>query len=162
MSGIAKSPEEVEHYSKCTLLAASLRNEASSSQADTQNSILGCVEFLEENEFIRYFFSLLHQSVCCLPVFLSVIFSLCLSGYGGERYLLIFYVYSDFALLKMWLISSPAKQSCIFHVIFLFWMYVIAKRFDWAWVWCIRVNLLLLCYVPCAETLFISPLLTYL
>ncbi|XP_063592844.1 DNA polymerase theta-like [Penaeus indicus] len=53
VSGIATSPEEVERYSKCTLLAASLRNEASSSQADTQNSILNCVEFLEENEFIR-------------------------------------------------------------------------------------------------------------
>ncbi|ROT77098.1 putative DNA polymerase theta-like [Penaeus vannamei] len=53
VSGIATSPEEVERYSKCTLLAASLRNEASSSQADAQNSILSCVEFLEENEFIR-------------------------------------------------------------------------------------------------------------
>ncbi|XP_068203491.1 DNA polymerase theta isoform X2 [Palaemon carinicauda] len=52
VSGVAAGSLEVESYCSCTLLAASLRN-TSESQQDAQNSILSCVQFLEENEFIR-------------------------------------------------------------------------------------------------------------
>lgn len=58
-SGVATSPVEVEKYASCTMLAASLaaNKEAgeaiASSQQATGDSILGCVKFLEDNEFIR-------------------------------------------------------------------------------------------------------------
>ncbi|XP_064085840.1 uncharacterized protein LOC135200981 isoform X2 [Macrobrachium nipponense] len=53
VSGVAAGPSEVARYCSCTLLAASLKRTASESQQDAQNSILSCVQFLEENEFIR-------------------------------------------------------------------------------------------------------------
>ncbi|XP_071543746.1 DNA polymerase theta-like [Panulirus ornatus] len=52
VSGVATTPEEVSGYCKCTLLAASLHNPGGS-QPDSQNSIINCISFLEENEFIR-------------------------------------------------------------------------------------------------------------
>ncbi len=56
---MATSPDEVEKYASCTMLAASLLDDAGdSSQLSTQEVTGGaidqCINFLEENEFIRY------------------------------------------------------------------------------------------------------------
>ncbi|KAK7072181.1 hypothetical protein SK128_021895, partial [Halocaridina rubra] len=53
VSGIAATQQDVIRYSSCTLLAASINKETRLSQTETPNSILSCVQFLEENEFIR-------------------------------------------------------------------------------------------------------------
>lgn len=53
-SGVATTPEEVEKYASCTMLAASIANPDSSKPCpSTETSISGCIQFLEENEFIR-------------------------------------------------------------------------------------------------------------
>lgn len=54
MSGIAKTPEEVDRYCKCTLLAATIESDGGNSQADSLRTITDCVTFLQENEFIRF------------------------------------------------------------------------------------------------------------
>ena len=50
-SGAATTPDQVEKYASCTLLAASIAS--SQSSQDTDDSIKSCVKFLEDNEFIR-------------------------------------------------------------------------------------------------------------
>ena len=51
VSKVASTPDEVEMYAECTLLAASLAasHEGSSSKL---NAVKACVEYLQENEFI--------------------------------------------------------------------------------------------------------------
>ncbi|XP_042229545.1 DNA polymerase theta-like isoform X2 [Homarus americanus] len=53
VSGVATTPDKVDGYCRCTLLATSLNTDASHSQPDTPSSISTCIAFLEENEFIR-------------------------------------------------------------------------------------------------------------
>ncbi|KAK3891651.1 hypothetical protein Pcinc_004462 [Petrolisthes cinctipes] len=76
VSGLTASPEEVNHYCNCTLLAATLRdqdteinkdenadsenkmgdsenNDCSTQQPSTLDSVTACLTFLMENEFIR-------------------------------------------------------------------------------------------------------------
>jgi len=48
VSGVAATPRDVALYASCTLLAASVTE----GQAQTNNLILQCVSFLQENEFI--------------------------------------------------------------------------------------------------------------
>lgn len=48
VSGVAATPQDVSLYASCTLLAASVAE----GQAQTNNLILQCVQFLQENEFI--------------------------------------------------------------------------------------------------------------
>jgi hypothetical protein len=48
-SGIATTPEEVEKYASCTMLAASIGRESQSKD----KTVTKCLQFLEENEFIR-------------------------------------------------------------------------------------------------------------
>ena len=51
MSKVASTPDEVETYAQCTLLAASLA--ASHDVSSTKlNAVKACVEYLQENEFI--------------------------------------------------------------------------------------------------------------
>lgn len=56
VSGVARTPQEVEDYCSHTLLAASLRDDQQESTRPTnaQSSLTACVNFLIENEFIRY------------------------------------------------------------------------------------------------------------
>nr|XP_053647287.1 DNA polymerase theta-like [Cherax quadricarinatus] len=53
VSGVATTPDEVDSYCSCTLLAASLRAGDEDSKPNSQNSVVSCIAFLEENEFIR-------------------------------------------------------------------------------------------------------------
>lgn len=54
VSGVACTPDQVEKYASCTLLSVSMQLDCSPVRASaTGNSITSCVEFLEENEFIR-------------------------------------------------------------------------------------------------------------
>ncbi|XP_045135227.1 DNA polymerase theta-like [Portunus trituberculatus] len=58
VSGVAKTPQEVEKYCSCTLLAASLRagqleEKQGNDLSHTQSSLKSCIDFLLENEFIR-------------------------------------------------------------------------------------------------------------
>ncbi|KAK8400534.1 hypothetical protein O3P69_003295 [Scylla paramamosain] len=58
VSGVAKTPQEVEKYCSCTLLAASLRANQLEEKEGTdsslaQSSLKSCINFLLENEFIR-------------------------------------------------------------------------------------------------------------
>jgi DNA polymerase theta len=58
-SGVATTRAHVAKYASCTLLAHSIEADRGGSQveADAQhNCVRGCVEFLEEHEFIRYAF----------------------------------------------------------------------------------------------------------
>ncbi len=54
-SGAATTPVEVEAYASCTMLAASLRKEEDENRSSqvTDDSTRRCIQFLEENEFIR-------------------------------------------------------------------------------------------------------------
>ena len=59
VSGVARTPQEVENYCGHTLLAASMKASQKEGEEDTNpsnaiNSLTSCVSFLLENEFIRY------------------------------------------------------------------------------------------------------------
>ena len=59
VSGVAKTMQEVEKYCNCTLLAASLRanqleGKKGTDLSQTQSTLKSCIDFLLENEFVRY------------------------------------------------------------------------------------------------------------
>ena len=59
-SGVAETPEQVEKYASCTLLSASMTHSSfdqNLTQESKSNTIISCIKFLEENEFIRYLYS---------------------------------------------------------------------------------------------------------
>ena len=51
MSKVACTPEEVDTYARCTLLAASMEREKKTAVGD-MDAISLCIRFLKENEFI--------------------------------------------------------------------------------------------------------------
>lgn len=182
MSGIATTPEEVERYSKCTLLAASLRNEASSSQADAQNSILSCVEFLEENEFIRYLFifsclsvsvsvesldllssialpSLICHFLLSVSVYLSFIFkmfvSLCcfINGNFCHCISLVLRELMEFPMPSLFCMYIIAKTICLFSYEGPGMIYHICLLYSW-YYWCYSLLLQ-------ENIIFVSPLFIY-
>ena len=62
-SGIAETPDQVEKYASCTLLSSSMTHESFAqelTQESKKNSITSCVQFLVENEFIRFVYLLLY------------------------------------------------------------------------------------------------------
>ncbi|XP_069800792.1 DNA polymerase theta [Dendropsophus ebraccatus] len=53
VGGVADTPDDVRVYASCTLLAASLREEAGGPERSDQGAIEACVEWLLRNEFIQ-------------------------------------------------------------------------------------------------------------
>ena len=53
VSGVACTPNQVEKYASCTLLAVSMSTTVSDSSQITDSAINSCIKFLEDQEFIR-------------------------------------------------------------------------------------------------------------
>jgi len=81
VSKVASTPDEVETYAQCTLLAASLAasHEGSSTKL---NAVKVCVEYLQENEFIAR--RTVTDSGLVYMVFVQELISYCYSTHLGS------------------------------------------------------------------------------
>ena len=73
-SGVAETPEQVEKYASCTLLSASMTHSSfdqNLTQESKSNTIISCIKFLEENEFIRYLYSKLDHIYIFSMIFIK-------------------------------------------------------------------------------------------
>lgn len=75
-SGAASTPEQVEKYASCTMLAASLHRQSQM----TDESIVKCIDFLSDNELIRYFIDIFNwklYSLMCGNSYLGLDYKKC-------------------------------------------------------------------------------------